>query len=558
MSHRTLFIQRGLRRFLGSASAALVCAGLSAAWAVAGPPQAGTSGAGTSTGTTPDVGAAGASLAPAPPSEITLMRLRDGGVRFGAIVGHDAQDLHFSLLATGGVVQVPWSMLDPTQAQELLTRYGYIETVAEEIFVEGERLVLTAGGTVEGIILSRDNGVFLVKTGGNLQALPQTQVAAIEKGVRIPALDVYSVDELYNQYAAQASPDDPAAQWQLAETCEHLYTFGRAVEHYQKVRELDPTYRADELANILPRVQLKAQQQVQLDYLREADRMRKRGQWDAALDSLKAFPTLYPESLLVQDARLQEARLLNARAEAAKDYVPKRWYHWMRKLTRELAREDSFAAARAHVDERLSEEIQKAVLGDVQNRIAMDAELERIKETFAARKKVRYDSATYGTATWLIGLEAAQRGAQPEDGEGAAPVNETDNARAELEKRIKQFLKNQRVASRGKQAEQKEDEEQNHWASMSSEKRALWLLAYYAENSGDLEMRARPDLKACSTCGGKGAIEILLTGGGGSPDQGNSRSGRGGGKSGGGAATVQLQECPLCHGVQVVRRVYFR
>lgn len=508
--------------------------------------------------------ASSASLVPAPPAadDVLLLRLRDGGVRFGAIAGHDANKLDFTLLGNGGLVHVPWTMLEPSQANELQLRFGYIDVASDEILVDGERLVLTSGGSVEGIIVSREGDSYWIKSEGNLQAVPKIRVASIESGLRLSALDVYSTDELYNQYAGSVAADDPAAQWELAVTCERIYAFGKALEHYQKVREIDPAYRADELANILTRVEAKAAQQEQLDYLRNADRLRKRGQWDASLEALDAFAGLFKKSPLINDAVLQRARLISAREAAAKDYVAKRWFYWMRRLARDLSRESNLAAARTYVDERLSEEIQKAVLADLQRTISKDAQLEQVKKIFAERKKVRFDASSYGIGTWLIGEEAARRGLVEEDEPKGGPVNATDGQRQELENRIKQFMKNQRVASRGKQAEAKEDLAQLFWESWTGSSRTLWLIAYYAENSGDLEVRVRPDLQPCRTCAGKGALEVLLTGGGGAPDDGGGggRGGRGGrgGNTSSGDGGLQLQKCPVCQGVGVVRRVHFR
>jgi hypothetical protein len=441
-------------------------------------------------------------------------------------------------------------MIEPGQSSELQTRFGYVDIVAEEILIDAERLVLTSGATIEGVIVSREGNMFTVKTEGNLQELPKSRVATIEQGLRIPALDVYSVDELYNQYAALASPTDPASQWELAETCERLYAFGRAAEHYAKVAELDPAFRAAELANILPRARQKALQQEQLDYLRESDRLRKRGQWDKALERLLAFEELYPNSALVTDALKQKSRLEQARDVFALDYVKRRWFYWMKRLTRELATENNFTAARAYADEQLSEDIQKAVLADVQQKIRKDAQLEGIKQVFAARRKVRYDATTYSNGTWLIGAEAAQRGANDDPNQAAAPVSEADAARAAYAEKIAQFVKNQKIASRGRQAQDQEDLAQRFWESFSSIDRSMWLLAYYAENAGDLELRPRPTLRPCNTCAGKGAIEILLTGGGSVPDQSS-----GGNNS---ASNRQLQTCPTCQGVQVVRGVHYR
>jgi hypothetical protein len=496
------------------------------------------------------------SLVPPPPApeEVTMLQLADGQVRFGRIDGHDAVELQFTLLGTGGAVRVPWTMLAPKQSLELRTRFGYVDTAAEEIFVEAERLVLTSGATVEGVITSREGSSFYIKTEGNLQSIPKSRVATVEKGLRVPVLDVYSAEELYNQYLAELAPDEAREHVELAERCERFYDFQHAIEHYRKALALDPTFGGEELANRLPRIEAKALQQAQIEYLREADRLRKRDQWDKSLEALRAFEGLFPDSQLAEDAKKQEVRLLKARDEAAKEFVKKRWFHWMRRLTRDKASENTFAAARAYADEQLSDDIQKKVLEDLRHSISKEAEPEAVRTLFAARKKLRYESTTYGNSTWLLGEDAALKGAD-EGAEPAnkGPVNATDAARQQIEERMRKFLQNQRVAARGNRGAQEEDEEQAAWEAMSTEKRAMWLLAYYAEHSGDLEVRVRPDLQTCTTCGGKGALEVLLTGGGAPADS------QGGGRSGSSAGSgSQLQECPTCHGIGRVRRVHYR
>ncbi len=50
------------------------------------------------------------------------------------------------------------------------------------------------------------------------------------------------------------------------------------------------------------------------------------------------------------------------------------------------------------------------------------------------------------------------------------------------------------------------------WARASPASRRDWLLAFYAENSGDVEV-LRVDYKACTRCSGTGKLEVLSGGG---------------------------------------------
>ena len=76
---------------------------------------------------------------PPSPEEVLLLQLRDGSVRWGSIVAHDPELIDFTLLSNGGQARVPWTLLDPRQAEELRNKFGYVELEAEEALVDAER-----------------------------------------------------------------------------------------------------------------------------------------------------------------------------------------------------------------------------------------------------------------------------------------------------------------------------------------------------------------------------------------------------------------------------------
>ena len=122
-----------------------------------------------------------AAPAPLAASDVLMLKLRTGDLHFGAIEEYSPESIEFIRLDTGGRATVPWSMLEPAQSEELRTKFGYVQTEVEEALVEGERLVLEGGGSVEGVIVSREGENFVVKTDGNLQVLPKIRVRSIEK-----------------------------------------------------------------------------------------------------------------------------------------------------------------------------------------------------------------------------------------------------------------------------------------------------------------------------------------------------------------------------------------
>ena len=484
-------------------------------------------------------------MAPPPPAaqDVVMLQLRDGTIRWGAVEGHSPSAIKFRRLDTSGLVSLPWSMLDPVQSEALRKQYGYVEVEVDEAYVVGDRLVLEGGGNVEGVIVSREGKNFLVKTDGTLQVVPKTRVRGIEVGIQLSALDVYSREELYGLYLAESDLQSAESMLQLARKCESILDFPHAAEHYKQALELGIETDRSSVEGMLGRAEIKAANQEQVEYLRDVDYLRKRGQFDKAVEKIDGFELAFKGSALLEDARKQKTKLLLARDEEARDLVKRRWIYWAKILTRKQSLENSFEVARSWASEDASAAIQSLVHADVQKKVTEAITLEEVRGLWEERKRLRYSPASYREdGTWLLGTEAAQRGIEDEGSRAkAGPVSEVDAQRLAIEERIKRYMDNQRLARATQSGEAAGDEYQTFWATYSQGARAGWLFAYYIENSGDFELRPRPDLRACKTCAGSGGIELLVTG-----------TVRGGGSTDG------LAPCPLCHGVQYSRRIYYR
>ena len=479
---------------------------------------------------------------PAPPAveDVIMLKLRDGRIQWGAIGEHDTIGFLFRRLDNGGEVRVPWSLLDPRQSDQLRTDFGYVEVEAEEIYVDAERLLLEGGGTVEGVIVSREGDSFLVKTDGNLQMVPKRRVRGIESGVRLPALDVYGREELYTQFSSEADETSATSQLDLARRCEGILDFANAVKHYEAAVELGLTEDLPKIQGMLASARIKADNQEQIEYLRTADRLRKRKRFDDALALLQAFPTKYAGSSLVADARKQEAKLLVDRDEAAKDLVRFRWKYHTRKLTREAARSDNFEAARTWATEEASQAIAAQVLADVQDRVTSAITEDDVLRLWEERDRGRFESSTYGLGTWLLGEDRAGANGDNPAAAAESAVSAVDEQRKAIEDRIKRYLENQKISRRNQASDDEEDVAQSFWEDWTVNGRSLWLMSYYLEESGDFEIRPRASLKPCKTCGGLGALQLLVTG--------TVLSGE----------TASVASCPVCRGVKVTRRIYFR
>ena len=494
---------------------------------------------------------------------VQMLRLRTGEIHWGAIVEHDPDGFRFSLLSHGGTVGLAWNLLDPTQEVMLREKYGYIDVATEELMVEVETLLLVDGKELTGIILSRDGDHFVLKHEGSLQMVPKLRVQNTIKAGRLPALDVYGREELYAMHAAEAAADDPIAQYELAKVCEQILDFKHAVEHYQMVLELDPDTDHPEVDFALERAIVKAEQQTQIDYLRDADILRRKKKFDEALAKVEAFGETFPESPLQRDALELRDRVLVARDDALRDLVRRRWFDHTRRIARTAAKQLSgYEAAVAYCDEQFSEDVLAAVHGEVGRQLSDSLEPDEIVAYWATRKKVRFQNATYGAGTWLLGEERALAGTEDKSGAAEGPTNERDAQRQALEDKIQKFLQNQARTRQRRTQEEEADEYESYWGKMSIDTRAQWLRAYYVEFGGDFELRDHPYLHSCPSCGGKGVREIINAGAGTSAGQ-SGQGGRGGGRGSGrqnnkSSSGMQLVACGTCRGIGTQRRVYYR
>ena len=502
-----------------------------------------------------DAGLADAGLADA--GEPLMLRLRDGSIRWGAVLEHDPDGLRFGVLSHGGQVRVPWSLLDPAQEYQLRLSYGYVDVSSEELMIDADRLLLKNGDEVTGVITSREGDTFMLKVGGNVQVIPKVNVASVQSGLRMPALEVYSRDEIYRQYLARADQEDPASLWELAQTCERIVDFAHAVEHYQALSELDPTYKAEAVQAALSSATVKAAQQEQIDYLREVDLLRRKGLYDKAEEQCNAFRSLFPQSPLMEDVNKKLVQVQEARDRAATELTQREWKRWTSRLARDAAKTMTYAETVTYCEEQMGQEVAAKVLETLQKKVSPDLQPEHVAAYWERRKKVRYELASFGHGSWLLGKDGAQKGMQDKDKEQQSdrPQSALDSERKELQEKIKKFLANQERARAARAHADKEQDRDLFWSGYSVNSKAQWIRAYYCEFGGDYEVRPRPRNTACRDCGGKGVREIIYIGGN-SAQQENRGRGRGGRQAQ--HPGSDLVDCPACRGVQVVRKIYYR
>ena len=484
----------------------------------------------------------------APPASTRMVPLRSGDIVFGEITAHDPDGIRFKRLETGGEIHLPWGFLDPELAQALRLELGYVEAESEELLVDADRLELADGTELIGRIENRTEDHLWVKRAEGTVPVPKNLVRGSVTAVRAPALDIYTRDELYQNalFELQGALDQPGragaqAHDELARTCERLLDFAHALEHYEKARELDSGYDAARIDGAIARARTKAELQQQVDLLSEIDLQRARKRYDKALAGLDSFPKLYPGSALLEDWNKLRDRVAKAQERDLRDEVVSRWHHWAVRLAREAARMEGYEETLAYLEEKMSNDIAQKVAEDSQT-IVPGIDADAVRRIFGERKGGKYRTATYGLGTWLLGdaaraeLDQSKEEAEPKPEEGTQTAE-----RKRLEERVKRYLENQKLARDAAEKTATEDDPQVFWKDWNWAGRAQWVLAYYAEKSGDLHDLAGR-LSNCRECGGTGARDMLFSG---SAIQ-DAKAGE------------VLVPCPSCHTVGVVRRIRYR
>jgi tetratricopeptide (TPR) repeat protein len=474
-----------------------------------------------------------------------MLGLREGGLLWGSVESHDEGGIDFRRLDNGGHVRLPWNLLDPSFEHDLRQRYGYVDIAEEEVMVSADRLRTVDGREIVGRIIDRTDDAIYVKTARSLVAVPMVRLAGPSTLVRVPALDVFTREELYQQETtarraalAAETPEATRAHFELAQYCERILDYENAVRHYERAAELDPGFRPGDMQSVLARAQRKAAAQAQVDFLGEIRRERQLGNYVAALALAGSFRELFPDSPLFEDLNKLRASVLAAQERDLAEAVARRWHFFASRLVAKAARELEFEAATAWVDGQASDQVLAAVVEDVRS-IDPDIDADRVRQLWLARERGRPHRASYGQGTWLLGEDRARAGL--DDEKDASSGSERDNAREELEERIRRFLDQQRVAARSRQGADEEDPAR-FWSEWNHAGRAQWLLAHYAEFSSDFDVRD-VQFRSCRDCGGTGVRELISTG----PAV-----------SGGGGTRTRLLACPTCHHIGIVRRISYR
>jgi len=484
---------------------------------------------------------------PTTEGRVRMLRLRDGGILWAALDGHDPETLTVRRLETGGRLPLPWSLLDPAQEDALRLELGYVDPFADEVVVDAERLVLVDGTELVGAVVNRTEEHLWLKTASSTTPVAKRLVTSATR-IQAPALDVYTRDELYQRRASELQDRLVAsgragalAHLELARHCERLFDYARAEEHYRLVATLDAELESDAVRAGLERTRERASHQAQVDFLAEVDLLRARRRYGEAFERLEAFPRLFPDSPLTEDWNRLRGRVERYQERDLRERVVASWHRAASDLVRAAAREkDELAQALEYVESGLPEDIAARVREDLES-LAPGISEGDVARLFSEREGGRFRQASYGHGTWILGEERALAGSPEDEPEAELEAGSQADVRRRLEARIERYLQNQELARQARSSIADFEDPEAFWRTWGSASRAQWLMARYIEDSG-LFRDIRVRLTNCRQCGGTGTRELAYSGGG----------------IAGSSAANRIVACPTCHTIGRVRRIRYR
>jgi hypothetical protein len=489
----------------------------------------------------------------ASPVPAEWIRLRDGSFFFGEVKAHDESGIRVLRYDTGGIVELRWDHLAPQESERLRTVFGYLSRAGEEVRIVADRLRLTDGREEIGILVEREDPQFFVlRNKENTIRVPKDRVVLPFEKVEVNALEVYTKDQLYEERRATIDPSSPADQLELARFLVRILDYARALVHYREVQRLDPSFHPGEVAAQIASCENLAKRQEEIDALAEIDRARGRKRFTEALALLDDFVERFPQSPLLGDVADRRRRTQARLEEEVRRETARRWYDEAGDVAYEKGFDRSFTHEQAmrFAEEEMSKEILARVTQAIARSLLPEATEDSIRAAWEARGPfARSQRASYGQGTFVLGREKALAGLVEEKEEAATDARSKEER--ELAERVRRYLEAIQAGRQGGAAEEDENAPANWWESVTAGTRRQWILAYYAEHGGDMEV-VRVYGDTCRNCGGEGTIEVIALVG-----VSNEAAGPGG-QGSQGSQTRSRKLCPDCHGLAVYRVVRFR
>ncbi len=468
-----------------------------------------------------------------------VVRVLDGRLLVGEIIEHDLDGLVVLSARNGGRYQLTWSDLFPGEAERLKTGFGY-KTEIETPMVSADRLMLVNGQQITGRILRRDNSEIEIRSRSMTTVVPTSRLAAPPEKVQVEATEVLTTEQFYNERLPQISLLDAMAQYDFARELEAVSAYEQSLAHLMVAQQLaaDDPALLSRIEGAIPRLQTAIEHKLETDKLKEIRTLIYRERFAVAEEQLEAFRDEHSDSPLYEDFLKVADKFESQREDAMIRYLRRNWYKRAASLLKKksLDRKATMESLQTYATSEVPQAVRAAMVLELET-MKKNMDLSEIDTLWQRRfeTKPKRHQAGFGNGTWILGEEKARAGLKAEEEE---EEDGRTQAEKDLQDRYKRYLENLERSRRAAGVSEEASPDQ-WWQSTSASSRYQWLLAFYAEYSGDFEL-VKVYFNNCPTCNGDGFQEIIELG----------ASSTSGGQ--------KRKKCSTCHGVRVKRSLFFR
>lgn len=447
------------------------------------------------------------------------VQLQDGRLLVGEVQNVTGEGLVLVRVDTGGVLQLRWDHLSAESAADLKRAFNISVEDDSEVMVEADVLTYVAPtGAIEEVIgkhVGSDGTVINIRTHGLVVPVPKRTLNSWTKRP-VPALSVFTKEELYQAKLAEVAPGEDADKHiLLADILSRVGDYERALQHLQRAESLGNSKQPQALRAKLERVNLYKDAAGERGLLDKIKTSRARKDFVRGRDLIAEFEKKYPKSTLTPELLAEKQRF-----EAAREryYVARVFEAWNQMVTivakgKVVESGATLQAVREYGESGMGKEIRKRVA----ERLTLpDAEVgdlwgKRISSGIATNS-TQY---SYGIGSWVLGDKQILAKTQQEKAQATGGKEKTQQQQQDerLQRKIQDFLKRSQEAQKNAGNAPKEATDEDWWKDASPDERVNFLRSYYAEFSGDMEL-VSAHVSPCRTCGGDGYLTALGSAGG--------------------------------------------
>ncbi len=430
------------------------------------------------------------------------VRLRTGDFLQGEVFGDQSDEEHltFKLFSTGGVIRLRWDQIiveDQRRLRDQLGLTGWEEE--EDVLIDGHRVIFQNGGVEEGVAENPDQAgeALKLRTASGMRTYPRNKVAKIIS-TPVPALSVYTPEELYEIYLEEFAPETAAAHAELGKRLVKVEAFPWAKIEFDLALD-DPdwavTEQAQTVRNLLAKVEVYVKAEEALDRVRGVKRLAFQKHYDDALAEIGTLRSEYqdnPSILKILNLDRIETQVSTSRRNHYVREVRRLFFRILDDLVNRKIREKDSDDRTKSLSLNAVKQWVSNPRGLTQEIFAAIAEKTGLSEQEARsfwdeRRPGQPKRYNYGGGTFIHPEVAAKVSAM---------------ARPSSARRTKGSSR--RSAPRQNRKGPKLKSADTWWEQASNKNKRDWARAWYAENGNGVLQVLRIETRICRSCGGLG------------------------------------------------------